>query len=223
MSEPEHFLTRWSRLKREGGEPADEHPAVEDVAAAPALQQDVPSAEPADAAPGEPAFDLASLPPIESITATTDIRPFLAPGVPAALTRAALRRMWTADPQIRDFIEIAENQWDFATPDSIPGFSTFQAGDDVGRYVAELGGKAEELLEKVAGSTADEASAPLPTPVSVRTDDAPDERGQEVSPAESIKAVVRRNENDAASPKEPAGTQHAALPTRRSRGGALPQ
>ena len=37
-----------------------------------------------------------------SITAATDIRAFLAPGVPAELTRAALRRAWTADPAIRD-------------------------------------------------------------------------------------------------------------------------
>ena len=53
-------------------------------------------------------------PPL-TITAETDIRAFLQKGVPAQLTRAALRRAWVADPNIRNFREIAENQWDFAT------------------------------------------------------------------------------------------------------------
>ena len=44
---------------------------------------------------------------IESITADTDIRAFLAPGVPVQLTRAALRRVWETDPAIRDFVGLA--------------------------------------------------------------------------------------------------------------------
>jgi hypothetical protein len=45
-------------------------------------------------------LDLANLPPIQSIGGGSDIRPFLAPGVPADLTRAALRRAWSTDPAI---------------------------------------------------------------------------------------------------------------------------
>ncbi len=45
-----------------------------------------------------PEFDLASLPSLDSITAATDIRAFLTPGVPTELARAALRRAWAADP-----------------------------------------------------------------------------------------------------------------------------
>ena len=60
--------------------------------------------------------------PIDSIVAGSDIRAFLQSGVPAELTKAALRRAWTTDPAIRDFIGIAENQWDFTDPTSIPGF-----------------------------------------------------------------------------------------------------
>ena len=70
----------------------------------------------------EAPFDPASLPSVESITADTDILAFLRAGVPAELTRAALRRAWTSDPAIRDFIGIAENQWDFNDPNAIPGF-----------------------------------------------------------------------------------------------------
>jgi hypothetical protein len=58
-------------------------------------------------------FDTASLPPIPSISAGSDIRPFLSTGVPADLTRAALRRAWSVDATIRDFIGLSENSWDF--------------------------------------------------------------------------------------------------------------
>ncbi len=72
-------------------------------------------------ADAQAAFDPASLPPIESINALSDIRAFLAPGVPAALTRAALRRAWVADPAIRDFVGLSENSWDFNDSRQHPG------------------------------------------------------------------------------------------------------
>jgi hypothetical protein len=114
MSQSENFLARWSRLKRESAE------AVQSV--------DVPAA---------PAFDPASLPSIESIDATTDIRPFLDACVPEELTRAALRSTWSADPAIRDFVGIAESQWDFNDPASIPGFGVHAAADYLGSLVVD--------------------------------------------------------------------------------------
>ena len=65
-------------------------------------------------------LDLANLPAIESIGSGSDIRPFLAPGVPADLTRAALRRAWSTDPAIRDFVGLSENSWDFNEPEGGP-------------------------------------------------------------------------------------------------------
>jgi hypothetical protein len=82
-----------------------------------------------------PEFDVSTLPSLESITAATDIRPFLAPGVPQTLRSAALRRAWSADPAIRDFIGLAENAWDFTAPGAIPGFGTLTAAE-VARAVA---------------------------------------------------------------------------------------
>jgi Protein of unknown function (DUF3306) len=76
-----------------------------------------------------PDFDLSTLPSLESITAATDIRPFLAPGVPQALRSAALRRAWSADPAIRDFVGLAENAWDFTAPGAIAGFGTLSASE----------------------------------------------------------------------------------------------
>ncbi len=54
-------------------------------------------------------FDAAALPPIESIGTGSNIRPFLASGVPPDLTRAALRRAWSTDPAIRYFVGLSEN------------------------------------------------------------------------------------------------------------------
>src|SRR3954470_4064663 len=120
MSEPENsparFLARWSRRKQAIGHEAekpDDAPAEENVSEAPVVEGAVTEAVSAEEK--EPEFDLSSLPPVESISAGTDIRAFLQKGVPLELSRAALRRAWVADPAIRDFIEVAENQWDFAT------------------------------------------------------------------------------------------------------------
>jgi hypothetical protein len=107
MSEQENLLLRWARLKQAVK-------AAEEIDGASAGSE-------AMAVPETP-FDPASLPSIESIAADTDIIAFLRAGVPAELTRAALRRAWTSDPAIRDFIGIAENQWDFNDPNAIPGF-----------------------------------------------------------------------------------------------------
>jgi hypothetical protein len=63
--------------------------------------------------------DAASLPPIGSIGAASDIRPFLEPGVPQDLARAALRRAWIVDPAIRDFVGLSENFSDFNASDAV--------------------------------------------------------------------------------------------------------
>jgi hypothetical protein len=133
MSDPETFLSRWLRLKRES-------------------EAALPPAEAASSA----AFDPTSLPAIESIVADTDIRQFLHEAVPPELTRAALRSAWTADPAIRDFVGIAENQWDFNDHASIPGFGPLVAAD----YLAA---RAVEGLTNVVPATAQEqAEQPAP-------------------------------------------------------------
>ena len=147
MSDEENFIARWSRRKREAEQAAAEKPGV-DVPDDAAPPSDVQSAEPvaasADAAQaveteaGAPPVDLDSLPPIESITAGSDIRAFLAPGIPAHLTRAALRRAWVADPAIRDFVGLAENAWDFNAPGGVPGFGPPLPLEEAQRLVAEM-------------------------------------------------------------------------------------
>ena len=137
MSDPEGFMTRWSRRKREAEQAASDKPATADATEAPAAPPE--SAAPAEAEqPDAPAVDLDALPSIESITAGTDIRAFLAPGIPAHLTRAALRRAWETDPAIRDFVGLAENAWDFNAPGGVPGFGPTLPVEEAQRLVAEI-------------------------------------------------------------------------------------
>jgi hypothetical protein len=159
MSDPENFLARWSRRKREAveeGEQAKSPPSsapAQGVNAEVGARADENERKPAIAGsgasgasePAEPAFDITRLPPLESITAESDIRPFLAPGVPADLTRAALRRAWAADPKIRDFVGLAEYAWDYHAPGSMAGFGPLEMTDDLRRLVARMvGGGAGE-------------------------------------------------------------------------------
>jgi hypothetical protein len=143
MSEAEKpgFLARWSRRKLEAKEAVPEPPAMPEAEAAEAPQ--APPALPRQAPcpiPGMEAPDLASLPPIEELTLESDISGFLRPGVPAALRGAALRRIWSLDPAIRDFIGCVDYQWDFNTPGGLPhGFA------------AELGGEVRKLLAQAIG------------------------------------------------------------------------
>ena len=49
-----------------------------------------------------------------------------------------LRRAWSADPTIRDFIGLSENSWDFNAPGAIGGFGPLEMTDDLRRMVAQL-------------------------------------------------------------------------------------
>ena len=93
-----------------------------------------------------------ALPPLESITAVTDITAFLRAGVPAELTRAALRRAWTADPAIRDFVGLAENAWDFTDPNAMPGFGPLESTDEVRRMIAQIVGEIGEAADAASPS-----------------------------------------------------------------------
>jgi hypothetical protein len=137
-----NFLQRWSRRKRAAENRPAENRAPDDADSS-AMDKGVDRNVAAQGDTDLPAFDPANLPPIESITATSDIRAFLAPGVPEELARAALRRAWITDPAIRSFIGIAENQWDFTKPGSIPGFGSLELTPALRRAVLSLIGEAQ--------------------------------------------------------------------------------
>jgi hypothetical protein len=152
MSEREDFLARWSRRKRQkvekvGGDQAEDA-ASPAAASAPedTADADTPEKGARPAEPPGPLFDPKTLPSIEAITAQTDIRAFLAPGVPAELTRAALRRAWAADPKIRDFVGLADYAWDFNAPGAMAGFGPLEMTDELRREIVGMltGGRSAE-------------------------------------------------------------------------------
>lgn len=219
------FLQRWSRRKLGNAEAED--------AAASAPAEPPPASEthslptPAEASAEPAAFDLASLPPIESIDATTDIRAFLAPGVPAELTRAALRRAWTSDPAIRDFVGIAENQWDFTNPDAIPGFGSLDfKEEEVRAMVSRLFGEApaEASPESAADRGARVVDRGEPTgEAAIERIGAPNREA--LSDDTSISRAVAEggNVNDLAAPQQGPDTEVEPQPGQRKHGAALPK
>ncbi len=125
----EGFLARWSRLKRTDDRQETGKANAGDAAA---------TAEPRD---DPPAFDPATLPRIEDLTGVSDISAFLRQGVPEELRRLALRKAWALDPKIRDFVEVAENQYDFNKPDGVPGFGPLAADVDLKALLAQAIGE----------------------------------------------------------------------------------
>jgi hypothetical protein len=164
--------------------------------------------------PGDPpaeAFDPASLPPLESIAAGTDIRAFLARGVPAELTQAALRRAWAADPAIRDFIGLSENSWDFTAPGGVPGFGPMRPTDNIQELLAHVSGHRPKL-DPIERARAQPGSSESPSPEAVdsqrETVAAPD--GGEGTQAEAHEAVNVAGDRDGVAEMS-VGTQSANI------------
>ena len=170
----------------------------------------------------DPVVDLTKLPPIESITAATDIQPFLARGVPSELTRAALRRAWAADPTIRDFIGLAENAWDFNAPDAMGGFGPLELTDELRREIAAMVGRG---LAREAPVPTPSATDPHPTArSSARAADLPLPGGgitESVAPAEPGSSEDALAEG--ARQRDSATPDCAPQAPQRRHGGALPQ
>ncbi len=229
MSDPENFLSRWSRRKLE---PGDREKTTLPEAKPTETQSDaVESRAPAAPAPAdEPPFDPASLPPIESITAGSDIRDFLRPGIPLSLSRAALRRAWTSDPAIRDFIEIAENQWDF-TDNSIAGFGPLDPAD-VPRQLARLLGTPEDGdRPAVDTDRAQPSPSPPENPAAESECDVASESGRAVTAQEgeptatqniTIETPLHRNNDHDAAQNEPTDENLNYPTARHGHGSALP-
>jgi hypothetical protein len=163
-------------------------------------------------------FDLTRLPAIESITAETDISGFLAAGVPAELTRAALRRAFSADPRIRDFIGPSESSWDFNAPDAMGGFGPLEMTEELRRQILQMVGRgldaphAAEPAEQTASQVSVEQPADQPTRM---PDELPSQGEQKTAHVpqlliEPASDTDSQEDNDRPVPK-------------RSHGGALPR
>lgn len=226
MKEDDTFLSRWSRRKQQAAQPdasqanrslpqgSSETSPERKSAASPAIDR--------PAQPAAPLVDLSRLPSLDSIGPTTDIRPFLQPGVPGSLSHAALRRMWSADPAIRDYIGPSENAWDFTAADGMPGFGPLLPSDDVKRLLAQVFGE-ETPDGTAAGSDAtafvDPSSPPAP---------AAEPQQRDVKTAEDQLGLIsehdlpHRSESDVAAHKEQDIVSVEPNLARRRHGRALP-
>ena len=215
MNDPENFINRWSRRKHEAAsEDAGPKKASSEGAVASRSDEEAKSKSGELEAP-VPEFDISRLPPIESISAETDITAFMRTGVPETLKHAALRRVWSSDPVIRDFVGLNENFWDAAGPDGIPGFGDLDPNLDVRRMVSELFGEAprqDASLHSEADKVAD-STLPIPNQPKVADPPQPDVATAEVIP--------QRNENAAAQTESPEPAPEKKFARRH--GGAMPQ
>jgi hypothetical protein len=210
MSDRENPLTRWARLKQAAK-------AVDEI--------DTPLANSEVTAVPEAPFDPLSLPSIEAIVADTDILAFLRAGVPAELTRAALRRAWASDPAIRDFIGIAENQWDFNDPTAMPGFGPMIEADDLPALLARALGGRDKLADMIP-----EISAPVENALPALADrehSNPDQSLQRAAEALSAADEIGNLPNDSkestAPPNEWVAEEDDSSRNYRSHGSALPR
>jgi hypothetical protein len=225
MTAPENFVSRWARLKSEPDterktEPTGNGTQLGAVAAAVA---ETPFVHQQDEV-GE-SFDPASLPSIETITVDTDIRGFLQSRVPAALTRAALRHAWATDPAIRDFIGIAENQWDFNDPTSMPGFGPMQETDNVPALLARALGDRDKLADMISEIPAPVENA-LP-PVASRELSDPDQSlqrtSQRLTAADEISNLPDDSNESMATRNDGVAEESDSSRSYRSHGSALPR
>lgn len=135
------FLSRWARRKRDVLQSERVAPPVEAGVVSPDAEAVEAGASPpeVETEPDAIADLLADLPSLTDLTAETDLIPFLRAGVPAALRNAALRKMWSVDPAIRDFVsEAREYAYDWNTPGGVPGLGPLLPSDDVKAMLSRM-------------------------------------------------------------------------------------
>jgi hypothetical protein len=151
--------------------------------------------------------------------------------VPEPLRNAALRRMWSLDPKIRDFVsEAREYAYDWNVPGGVPGSGPLQAtAEEVARMAARIVGGAEFEPERSQdersktreqSSHPDQGEASPPNDENASSDRAPPGRADD--PAVEAAPVERAVAHHALSPEsEIEGDASSGAPGRRH-GGAMP-
>jgi hypothetical protein len=220
----EHFLSRWSRLKHQ-------------QAAGPQTQAAPPASAPSVASEGSDESlaqkseeALPELPSLESIGPSTDIRAFLSAGVPADLTRAALRTAWSADPAIRDFVGLAENAWDFNAPETIHGFAGPLNANESVRLARLFNPPEAELPEQQVashealepGACSDPSSPEKDESAEPRTEDHADADLDAADEEADLITTASEAPSDDVTPQQEESHEAERQPFRRSHGSALP-
>jgi hypothetical protein len=139
------FVSRWSKRKRAAREPA---PAGK--------PEPTPLTKSEPAVPAEEPDILAQLPDIDSLTAQSDFTAFLREGVPEAIRRKALRKLWRLNPVLANLDGLNDYDGDYTDAATvIEGLKTlYRAGQGI---VEDVEAKAEP---EAAATEAPAAPAP---------------------------------------------------------------
>jgi hypothetical protein len=220
------FLSRWSRLKRDGN-------ADEPLPAAPVSPSASPPARVEPELPEGKTLEqlVAELPKVEDLVPGQSLSAFMQAWVPAPLRNAALQRMWLLDPAIRDYVNPAlDYAYDYNTPGCAPGFGPMETSEEAVREVAEMFDRA---LGRKAGAEGED-------PACDRTPQDPEGRDAALQPEtdDAPQAVLVPSPGDvatdAANRATKPATDDAAMrdkpadiaqiqPARGRNGGALPR
>lgn len=183
------FLSRWSARK------AEARAKAEDAAQAPA---------PVEAEADLPVpVDPAELPSIEDLTEDSDYTVFLRKGVPDAMRKAALRKLWVTEPSVVNYRPLVEYAWH----NNEPGFGPLLPTDNVEEMLKRIFSGSPEIPKE-----ADEAGEAVAT-------EAPD---AEALPVPEVRAEMPVDARLPQQESAPAPEPIAAVSPRRRHGGALP-
>ena len=100
---PSTPIRRWSQRKTEARQ-----------AQTPEVPKEIEPGSETPSSGQDTSLDASSLPPLEDLTADSDFTPFLQTGVPSALKRAALRKLWSSDPVFANVDGLNDYDEDFA-------------------------------------------------------------------------------------------------------------
>ena len=159
------FLSRWSRLKREGGEPV-----ADAEAATPPAEPDAREAPERSDAEILEAHGLADP---DSLGPEDDVSGFMARTIPDRLRNRALRRLWLRDPVLANLDELVDYGEDYT--DAATVVATLASAWQAGRgYLAQAPGDPEEPADRETGAAGE---APPPGAKPTRCACGPTRRG----------------------------------------------
>ncbi|KQP12117.1 DUF3306 domain-containing protein [Methylobacterium sp. Leaf93] len=214
------FLSRWSKRKRA---------VVRKIAPARDLavsEEDGSerASRPEELAEGEtlPPEELAKLPSLDSLTAETDLTQFLRAGVPMVMRKAALRRMWSIDTNIRDYVsEAREYAYDWNAVGGVPGNGPLLPTDDIKAMLRDIfdGSPVEEAEPEPTTAEAEPIEAERPGEESIA---ATSDHEIESAGAEKQLVALPQNQPSSAVPLAIPSPVDAAMPKPRRHGRAVP-
>ena len=180
----DNLLARWSRRKLAARQEQELATPKKEQASGEVPEDNAPEATLAE--PGLPETEATELevaevveplPRVEDLTAESDVAAFLKKGVPMALKHAALRKIWSLDPGIRDFVGPSEYAWDFNKPGSMGGFGPLDAKETVVGFLSNAARAVDTLTKPEAvppheqrGDAVPDAALPVEDPENLATE-----------------------------------------------------